>query len=330
MSMFDEIGNKVNELSNQAVQKTKDASEIMNLKASISEEERKINDVYTQIGKVYYTKKDEAKDELNQLCQSIDASHQKITDMKKQILVLKNLVECPTCGHENPDSASFCLKCGTKLIHTVDDGKHCQNCGAPIIEGQLFCTRCGTKVQVKEETVDNTNHEEDIQVTLPDVETVDEDVKEDVVEETVPETVEAHVENVILTCPKCGKEVKAGQLFCTGCGTSLKDAKSHEEKVTIEQVPPKPAEMLCPSCHSPIKEGQKFCVVCGEKLNVEKKIAPKKVCPSCGLEIEGDKDKCDICGANLNEPAKSGDRCPKCGKEVKPGQLFCTGCGTKL
>lgn len=329
MSMFDDIGNKVNELSNQAVQKTKDVSEVMNLKTSISDEERKINDLYTQIGKIYYTKKDESKDELNQLCQSIDASHQLIADMKKQILVLKNLVECPTCGHENPDSASFCLKCGTKLIHTVDDGKHCQNCGAPIIEGQLFCTRCGTKVQVKEETdseevIENLNHEDNVDIAVSEVE-------EDVVEESVKETLETNDENVTLTCPKCGKEINPGQTFCTSCGTNLKDvAHVHEEKITIEQEPPKPAEMLCPSCHSPIKEGQKFCVVCGQKLNVEKKVAPKKICPSCGLEIEGDKDKCDICGANLNESAKPADRCPKCGKEVKPGQAFCTGCGTKL
>lgn len=345
MSVLDDIENRVNELSSSAVQKTKDASEIMGLKSCISEEEKRIKNVYSQIGELYYTKKDEAKDEINNLCQSVDEGKEKIKKWKKEILVIRKVVECPSCGHENPDSASFCLKCGTKLVKPVNDGKHCKNCGAPLMDGQLFCTRCGTKVEIVEEVP-----VEELVVEKPKVEEVpvEEPVKEELKVEEVPveepaveelEVEEIPVEEpvtvedvaekpqVITNCPKCGKEIKPGQLFCTGCGTSLKDTTDKVEKV--EEVK---EEKVCPSCHSPIKEGQKFCVVCGERLDVApKKIeVSKRVCPSCGLEIDGSKNKCDICGANLNEPVNQGSKCPKCGKDIKPGQLFCTGCGTKL
>lgn len=343
MSVLDDIENKMNELGNNAVQKTKEASEIMSLKAAINEEERKIKNVYSQIGELFYTKKDEAKDELDQLCKTIDESRQKIADMKKQILVLKKIVECPQCGHENPETASFCLKCGTKLIHTINDGKHCQNCGAPLTEGQLFCTRCGTKVE-KQDAEENEIKQNDVVKEEPVVEDtlpVDEPVVEEVVpveepvakeqEVTSEEETTAPVEEIQFTkCPKCGKEVKPGQLFCTGCGTNLKDLqKTSEATPEIKQDIPKPEVKVCPSCHSPIKEGQKFCIVCGEKLEAPKRATPKKVCPSCGLEIEGDKDKCDICGADL-KATQIAAKCPQCGKEVKPGQAFCTGCGRKL
>lgn len=358
MSVFDDIGNKVNELSSSAVEKSRIASEVMNLKSSISEEEKKIKNIYSQIGEIYYTKKGDAQNELEQLCLDVDECHHKIAHYKKQILIVKKVVECPTCGHENPETAAFCLKCGTKLIATIDDGKHCRNCGAPLTEDQLFCTRCGTKVELHEE---EPIEEESIQEFSE--ETSDQQVIEETEEQSIEEAINEDVEEMIL-CPKCGKEMKPGQTFCTSCGTNIKEFENstnkeqpvEERKVTkcpkcgkivkpgytfctecgthineykVEE--DKKEEKVCPNCHTPIKEGQKFCVVCGERLDVVKKVSPKKVCPNCGLEIEGEKDKCDICGAYLDgRTVNQTPRCPKCGKEVKHGQLFCTGCGTKL
>lgn len=327
MSVIDDIENRVNELSDSAVKKTKEATEIMRLKSYINEEEKRIKNVFAQIGELFYTKKDEAMNEIHQLCQSIDEGKEKIDNWKKEILVIKKIVECPSCGHENPDSASFCLKCGTKLVKSIDDGKHCQNCGAPLVEGQLFCTRCGTKVEKAEEVVEQMQEETVVDETPVVEEAVIEEIP--VTEEKNEEesVVEEKTKSQILTnCPKCGKEIKPGQLFCTGCGADLKNIDAGVIKEETKK------EKVCPTCHSPIKEGQKFCVVCGEKVEVTpKKVeVTKKICPNCGLEIDGSKDKCDICGTNLNEPPHQTPKCPKCGKEIKPGQLFCTGCGTKL
>ena len=277
---------------------------------AINEIEEKINDelqhldaCYLQIGKLYCLKNEDNQDEMIRLCQEVDVINEHINQFKQEILALKGIVICPNCNHENPDSAVFCLKCGTKLIKTVDDGQHCVNCGAELMDGQLYCTRCGTKV-VHEEA------ENDSQDISADIET-DEELKM----------------STIRQCPYCGHEIEENQLFCTYCGKSL------EEDDQSDQKPAQQENLLCPHCQSPIKPGQKFCVICGNKLELSSQDSHDsnhvKVCPNCGLEVDGSKDKCDICGTSLNETVKE-NVCPKCGKPYQPGQSFCTGCGTKL
>jgi class 3 adenylate cyclase len=48
-------------------------------------------------------------------------------------------VNCPGCGHENPEVARFCGACGRPLEPLVA----CPSCGAPAEPGQHFCTACG-------------------------------------------------------------------------------------------------------------------------------------------------------------------------------------------
>jgi class 3 adenylate cyclase/tetratricopeptide (TPR) repeat protein len=44
---------------------------------------------------------------------------------------------CPSCHHENPPDANFCLKCGSRLRLS------CSNCGTDIPSNARFCHRCG-------------------------------------------------------------------------------------------------------------------------------------------------------------------------------------------
>lgn len=50
------------------------------------------------------------------------------------------------------------------------------------------------------------------------------------------------------TCPKCGKEIKANEKFCTSCGTPI---------------------VRCPKCGTPYLPGRKFCTACGAPLQAE-------------------------------------------------------------
>lgn len=276
---------------------------IKEIEEKIDNEQQLLNAHYLQIGKLYYLKNEADEDEMRRLCQEADVINEHIGQYEQEILVLKGVVICPSCGHENPDSAAFCLKCGTKLIKTVDDGKHCANCGAELMEGQLYCTRCGTKVIHDEANNDPQDISADVEA--------DEELKA----------------QTIRQCPYCGHEIQENQLFCTYCGKSL------SEDIQTDQESQQQQTLLCPHCQSPIKPGQKFCVICGNKLELSSQESQNsnnvKVCPNCGLEVDGSKDKCDICGTPLNESVKE-NTCPKCGKPYQPGQSFCTGCGTKL
>ncbi len=78
-------------------------------------------------------------------------------------------VFCHQCGAENPDWASFCDQCGTRLIHpsasgtaaetqppvavptavpavapaTTGGSTTCDQCGNPVLPGEAFCDNCG-------------------------------------------------------------------------------------------------------------------------------------------------------------------------------------------
>src|SRR5438034_10085615 len=49
---------------------------------------------------------------------------------------------CPACGHENPDTARFCRRCGASLEPQVK----CPACGGWCRPGDLFCMACGAPV----------------------------------------------------------------------------------------------------------------------------------------------------------------------------------------
>ena len=49
-------------------------------------------------------------------------------------------MNCASCGHDNPDSARFCLQCGTPFA------LRCAGCGAELPGGAKFCLECGAAV----------------------------------------------------------------------------------------------------------------------------------------------------------------------------------------
>ena len=51
-------------------------------------------------------------------------------------------MNCPACGHENPEDATFCGECGT----TVTQEASCPNCGRENLPGQKFCHGCGNRL----------------------------------------------------------------------------------------------------------------------------------------------------------------------------------------
>ncbi len=47
---------------------------------------------------------------------------------------------CPSCAHDNPPTARFCVQCGQKLA------RQCPKCASPTNTGQRFCGECGTSL----------------------------------------------------------------------------------------------------------------------------------------------------------------------------------------
>ena len=69
-------------------------------------------------------------------------------------------------------------------------------------------------------------------------------------------------------CHNCGKEVKEGTKFCSGCGASLSDEpqSSNTQQDNVSGT-------ICPKCGSIVPFGSVACTNCGSLLNQDKHTA---------------------------------------------------------
>ena len=240
MAFFDELGKKISQTSQGVVQKTKDTAEVIKLNGMISDEEKRINNLYTQIGKIYFElHSDSCEESFESMVASIKEAKSKIEQYSEQVKKLKGIVRCPNCGGDVQYGSPFCSSCGTKMeiksaSATNDDPNviRCVKCGMPINDGCAFCTHCGTKVEPE------------------------------VVTEVVTDMVSDDVS--IMKCPNCGNNI-GDNAFCTNCGTKVENVVG-ANNIAVEPVVEQTSK-LCPNCNNPVEPDAVFCVNCGTKLD---------------------------------------------------------------
>ena len=152
MDFFDNIGKKLTKAGQAVAQKTKDVTGIAKLNSAIYDEEKKINNTYTEIGKLFVKKNaDTSEPDFAALIGLIKESEDLIRSYRGQILEIKGVVRCEKCGAEVTNGSAFCTFCGnavpvrTKKDNDAEnDGKSvCRVCGVELEEGAHFCTACG-------------------------------------------------------------------------------------------------------------------------------------------------------------------------------------------
>ncbi len=94
-------------------------------------------------------------------------------------------------------------------------------------------------------------------------------------------------------CPKCGREVPAGDAFCGQCGAKIE------------------ATVVCPKCAKVAEPGAKFCGECGASLQGAATEGFK--CPQCKKDAAPNLQFCDGCGAKLTGLLPAGPDDPKPG-----------------
>lgn len=157
MAFFDDFGKKISQASQSTIQKTKDMADVAKINMQISDEEKKINDTYFQIGKLYMELHEaDSEDAFKQMVQNVLDAQNKIKEYQVQIQDIKGVMRCPGCGAEVGKDAQFCPACGNKMPEEqkeeaapeepVEERK-CSNCGAVLADNALFCSECGTKME---------------------------------------------------------------------------------------------------------------------------------------------------------------------------------------
>ena len=293
MALWDNIGKKASATTAKAAQQVKILTETTKLNGMISDEEKKINNHYYEIGKRYAAlHRDDPETELAELVAAVVESEKKIKGYRTQIQDMKGVARCEKCGAEVAKEAAFCSVCGAPVpkpaVPVRDDMEKCASCGAMVEKGMRFCTNCGKPM-----------------VAVP-------------VQEAPAET------PVKAACTICGAELEEDAAFCTNCGNSVtkaeKAVETEEIPVVMEAVPVETEETpadesnaVCPSCGAMVEQGMRFCTTCGKAMEFGAEDAFPEI-----IDVE----------PIVEIPAKR--VCRNCGAELDDETLFCTECGTKV
>ena len=154
---FKEFGKKMGQAAKNTAKKSEELIEIQKVKGKIKDHENSINGFIRKIGEVALEKFENGEktfDEAEELCRQIEEARAAIKDLETEILELRHIRVCPSCGAENEDEVAFCPKCGFKYEpkpeptpEPEEEGVKCKGCGNPLEEGTVFCPNCGTKAE---------------------------------------------------------------------------------------------------------------------------------------------------------------------------------------
>ena len=99
MSFLNNLGQKISDVSQTTIKKTKDLADTAKLNLNISEEERKIDTAYEQIGKWYVEKhREDAEEDVKTWLDAIAVSEARIKECRESIHQMKGVAICPSCG----------------------------------------------------------------------------------------------------------------------------------------------------------------------------------------------------------------------------------------
>lgn len=200
MAFFDDLGKKISQAGQSAVQKTKDMTDTARINGAIAEEEKKINHYYFQIGKLYVaTHATDYENDFAGMINAVQDSKKKIREYYQQLQDIKGVICCTKCGNEMASEASFCSVCGSPMprqtVQANPNMVKCVGCGAMISKDNRFCTSCGKPMA--------------------------DSVPTQSWEQPAVATVQVAPQPVIRRCPNCNFVVEEDLVFCTECGTKL-------------------------------------------------------------------------------------------------------------
>ena len=151
MAFLNEFKEKFNKAAQSVTNKTKDSVEITRLSGESRGIANELTSLYEQIGRIYVDTKGGDGENLAPLCARAEELRDRLEELERQRMQLKNQNRCPACGAVMAKSARFCSNCGRRMPEPAPEAEaapeadlsYCPECGAMRKDGDKFCDVCG-------------------------------------------------------------------------------------------------------------------------------------------------------------------------------------------
>lgn len=154
MAFFEQIGKRLIDAGQNVAQQTKNLTDVTQLNSAISESEKKVSQLFLNIGHLYYeVHKDDLLAENRGMIDEINALYAEILENREKIKQIKGITKCAKCGADVPLNVAFCSSCGAKIERENDvnekteDVRYCPVCHSAVDAEDSFCNHCGTKIE---------------------------------------------------------------------------------------------------------------------------------------------------------------------------------------
>jgi hypothetical protein len=128
MAFFENLGKKIGSVAETAADKANEFAEITKLNNSISSEQKQIDGLFIEIGKLIFEREKEDQDSpIAEQCRKILISQNSIAEFQSKIEQIKGSNGQPA-GNAAQADANYCSNCGAVI---PENGKFCQSCGTP-------------------------------------------------------------------------------------------------------------------------------------------------------------------------------------------------------
>ena len=323
MAFFDDWSRKIGQMGQSTLQKTKDAAGVARINSQIYEEEKKLNNLYLEIGKRYaLLHGDDFEEALADSMQEVKAVSARIDEYKEQIRLIKGIRVCERCGTEVADGSLFCSNCGNRIAEPIkESGQWCANCGTALQSGTLFCTNCGAPVKKME----NQSEQEEV-LLYPGGESAEEPEQEEAFE------YDENADYGIREEEAADREDFSDQYQCTSgqCPENEEGAEgvsSGDFSETLEKEEETFGEEFSGAKEEEILEGklserEEVCPSMEESsVSVQKTEEPRK---------EDSAEEVTETKIGWEEKPAAPRICPNCGMTVRENMIFCTNCGHRI
>ena len=125
MAFLNNLGKKIGDAAEAASDKAKELAEITKLNSSISSEQKKIEALYAEIGKIIFeSEKGNPESAVAGQCDAIIAGQNTIEELTEKVNSIKG------GGQASAGTGKkFCGNCGAEISETM---KFCGSCGSPV------------------------------------------------------------------------------------------------------------------------------------------------------------------------------------------------------